>query len=130
MSSSQLQDAHARATWASASPLMAPYSHSQRESNPRQPRDSDTSAPLPLNAWNITKVWGRKPGNRVIDDLDLTLEPGTLTWIGGSNGVGKTTLLRVLAGLIGPNRRTRPHVRPTPRAPAAESLRCLLVVHP
>jgi ABC-type multidrug transport system ATPase subunit len=46
--------------------------------------------------------WGRKPGNRVIDDLDLTLEPGTLTWIGCSNGVGKTTLLRVLAGLIGP----------------------------
>jgi ABC transporter len=58
--------------------------------------------PLPLHAWNITKIWGRKPGNRVIDDLDLTLEPGTLTWIGGSNGVGKTTLLRVLAGLIGP----------------------------
>ena len=55
-----------------------------------------------MHAWNITKVWGRKPGNRVIDDLDLTLEPGTLTWIGGSNGVGKTTLLRVLAGLIGP----------------------------
>ncbi len=45
---------------------------------------------------------GAKPGNRVIDDLELTLEPGTLTWIGGSNGVGKTTLLRVLAGLIGP----------------------------
>jgi energy-coupling factor transporter ATP-binding protein EcfA2 len=38
----------------------------------------------------------------VIDDLELTLEPGTLTWIGGSNGVGKTTMLRVLAGLIGP----------------------------
>jgi ABC-type branched-subunit amino acid transport system ATPase component len=55
-----------------------------------------------LNAWNITKVWGRKPGNRVIDDLDLTLQPGTLRWIGGSNGVGKTTLLHVLAGLIGP----------------------------
>jgi ABC-type transport system involved in cytochrome c biogenesis ATPase subunit len=33
----------------------------------------------------------------VIDDLDLTLEPGTLTWTDGSNGVGKTTLLRVLA---------------------------------
>jgi ABC-2 type transport system ATP-binding protein len=51
---------------------------------------------------NVTKIWGRKPGNRVIDDLELTLHPGTLTWIGGSNGVGKTTLLRVLAGLIGP----------------------------
>jgi len=56
----------------------------------------------PLDAWNLTKVWGRKPGNRVIDGLELTLEAGTVTWIGGSNGVGKTTLLRVLAGLIGP----------------------------
>ncbi len=68
--------------------------------DPRQ-AESDYVWP-PLDAWNLTKVWGRKPGNRVIDDLELTLEPGTLTWIGGSNGVGKTTLLRVLAGLIGP----------------------------
>ena len=55
---------------------------SQRESTPRQPSDSDTSGAAALHAWNITKVWGRKPGNRVIDDLELTLEPGTLTWIG------------------------------------------------
>jgi ABC-type multidrug transport system ATPase subunit len=56
----------------------------------------------PLSAHGLTKVWGSKPGNRVIDGLELTLEAGTLTWIGGSNGVGKTTMLRVLAGLIGP----------------------------
>ena len=70
------------------------------------PLDTNTlaspDASTPLHAWDITKVWGRKPGNRVIDKLELTLEPGTLTWIGGSNGVGKTTMLRVLAGLIGP----------------------------
>jgi ABC-2 type transport system ATP-binding protein len=69
------------------------------ESDPR-PVESAYTWP-PLDAWNLTKVWGRKPGKCVIDDLELTLEPGTLTWIGGSNGVGKTTLLRVLAGLIG-----------------------------
>ena len=67
-------------------------------------RDGDSST----THQSVTKMWGRKPGNRVIDDLNLTLEPGTLTWIGSSNGVGKTTLLRVLAGLIGP---TEGHVR-------------------
>jgi ABC-type multidrug transport system ATPase subunit len=102
MSSSQLQEGvNARATQVAASaPQTIPDPFSESELTSRWP--SDAPAPLPLNAWNITKVWGRKPGNRVIDDLDLTLEPGTLTWIGGSNGVGKTTLLRVLAGLIGP----------------------------
>jgi len=39
----------------------------------------------------------------VLDGLDLTLEPGTCTWVGGRNGVGKTTMLRVAAGLIEPD---------------------------
>jgi ABC-type multidrug transport system ATPase subunit len=38
----------------------------------------------------------------VLDDVSLTLEPGTLTWVGGRNGVGKTTMLRIAAGLIHP----------------------------
>jgi ABC-2 type transport system ATP-binding protein len=96
MSTSRLQDT--RIPQVAAVPSIAPFSDG--ESTSRQL--SDAPASLPLNAWNLTKVWGRKPGNRVIDDLELTLEPGTLTWIGGSNGAGKTTMLRVLAGLIGP----------------------------
>ncbi len=39
----------------------------------------------------------------MLDELDLTLEPGTTTWVGGRNGVGKTTMLRVAAGLIDPD---------------------------
>ena len=74
--------------WDGTAPPTDPFS--QSESSTRQP--SDAPASLPLNAWNLSKVWGRKPGNRVIDDLELTLEPGRLRWIGGSNGVGKTTL--------------------------------------
>lgn len=96
MSGSQLKDAGA--TQVAAAPLTAPIPEIESAAQ----RAGGESAPLPLDAWNLTKVWGRKPGNRVIDDLELTLEPGTLTWIGGSNGVGKTTMLRVLAGLIGP----------------------------
>ena len=39
-------------------------------------------------------------GDRVlIRGLDLALMPGTVTWLRGSNGRGKTSLLRVLAGL-------------------------------
>jgi len=35
----------------------------------------------------------------LIRGLDLALMPGTVTWLRGSNGRGKTSLLRVLAGL-------------------------------
>lgn len=97
MSDSLLQSVTAR-TGAPADAMGMPLAGRAALPHPEQ---GDYVRP-PLDAWNITKVWGRKPGNRVIDDLELTLEPGTLTWIGGSNGVGKTTLLRVLAGLIGP----------------------------
>ena len=56
-----------------------------------------TAAPLALRG--LSKRW-RKDLPLVLDDLDLTLEPGTTTWVGGRNGVGKTTMLRVAAGLI------------------------------
>lgn len=56
-------------------------------------------APLALQA--VTKRW-RSGQTPVLDDVALTLEPGTSTWIGGRNGVGKTTLLRIAAGLIHP----------------------------
>jgi ABC-2 type transport system ATP-binding protein len=53
----------------------------------------------PLRLSSITKRW-RKDLPLVLDGLDLTLEPGTTTWVGGRNGIGKTTMLRIAAGLI------------------------------
>ncbi len=53
----------------------------------------------PLRLRGLSKRW-RKDLPLVLDDLHLTLEPGTATWVGGRNGVGKTTMLRVAAGLI------------------------------
>lgn len=45
---------------------------------------------------------GPKPP--VLDEVDLTLRAGEVTWIGGRNGVGKTTLLRLAAGILLPQR--------------------------
>jgi ABC-type multidrug transport system ATPase subunit len=52
-----------------------------------------------LRLTGLTKRW-RSDLPLVLDELDLTLAPGTTTWVGGRNGVGKTTMLRVAAGLI------------------------------
>lgn len=43
---------------------------------------------------------GVRPGRLVIDDLDVTLEPGAVMGVVGPSGSGKTTLLRTLAGLV------------------------------
>jgi ABC-type multidrug transport system ATPase subunit len=45
---------------------------------------------------------GPKPP--VLDDVSLVLRAGEVTWIGGRNGVGKTTLLRLAAGILLPQR--------------------------
>lgn len=55
-----------------------------------------------LEVGNVTKRW-RSSSQSVLDNVDLTLLPGTATWVGGENGAGKTTLLRIIAGLITPD---------------------------
>jgi iron complex transport system ATP-binding protein len=41
-------------------------------------------------------------GTRIVDDLDLAIEPGAITVIVGANASGKSTLLRGLARLLPP----------------------------
>ena len=45
--------------------------------------------------------WGA-PGQPLTPALDLTLEKGSLTGIIGANGTGKSSLLKVIAGLQKP----------------------------
>ncbi|MER3443448.1 MAG: ABC transporter ATP-binding protein [Meiothermus sp.] len=50
-----------------------------------------------LEAQSLSKRYGR---DWVIRGLDFRLEPGEVVALLGPNGVGKTTLLRLLAGLM------------------------------
>jgi ABC-2 type transport system ATP-binding protein len=65
--------------------------------------DDEPAAPVVLAVEGATKRW---PGlaQPVLDDVDLVLRAGTATVVAGRNGVGKTTLLRVIAGAILPER--------------------------
>jgi ABC-type multidrug transport system ATPase subunit len=61
---------------------------------------TDLAAADALVLDGLRKTWrGRPP---VVDGVSLTLRRGEVAWIGGRNGVGKTTLLRLAAGLIRP----------------------------
>lgn len=54
----------------------------------------------PLIAEDVTRSFD---GRTVLDHLSFTAAPGTRLAVVGENGVGKTTLLRILAGVDGPD---------------------------
>jgi zinc transport system ATP-binding protein len=47
--------------------------------------------------------FGYRPGQRVLEDVDLRIAEGEFVAVAGPNGGGKTTLLRVLLGLERPS---------------------------
>ncbi|MFO0732506.1 MAG: ABC-F family ATP-binding cassette domain-containing protein [Nitrospiraceae bacterium] len=53
-----------------------------------------------LVAEHVSKAFGGKP---IVSDLELTLGPGQRLGLLGSNGSGKTTVLRLLAGTMEPD---------------------------
>ncbi len=46
--------------------------------------------------------FGYRPGQRVLEDVDLRLGEGEFVAVAGPNGGGKTTLMRILLGLEKP----------------------------
>jgi ABC-2 type transport system ATP-binding protein len=59
-------------------------------------------APLGAPVLEMEGLHHRWKGPRppILEDVSLTLRAGQVTWIGGRNGVGKTTLLRLAAGIL------------------------------
>lgn len=66
---------------------------------PAPSQETEVSTAYPLTIRGVSKRWGPDLPP-VLDRVELRLEPATRTLIGGRNGVGKTTLLRIAAGLI------------------------------
>ncbi|WP_018024412.1 ATP-binding cassette domain-containing protein [Corynebacterium ulceribovis] len=65
---------------------------------PRQNRSLTTNSAIDFSA--VTKRFGAHP---VLDDLNLTVPPGTIFGLLGQNGAGKTTALRILMGFAQPS---------------------------
>jgi putative ABC transport system ATP-binding protein len=56
-----------------------------------------------LELRNLTKSFGGPAGRRILDGLSLTVQPGEYVAIVGESGVGKSTLLNLVAGLDVPD---------------------------
>ncbi len=61
----------------------------------RSPSDANGSPALLLEG--VTKRWGARV---ILESAELSVDAGASAWISGENGVGKTTLLRIVAGLV------------------------------
>ena len=75
-----------------------------------------------MDARGIHKRW-RRDVAPVLYGVDLTIHPGEIVGISGRNGVGKTTLMRILSGLIGPDAGTITVAGLDPRADRRAFLR-------
>ena len=74
--------------------ILRPARHRRRTDAPPPPR---TFAPRGLRAVGLRKRFGHV---EAADDVSLAVEPGSITALIGPNGSGKTTVLRMLAGVI------------------------------
>lgn len=53
---------------------------------------------------NLTKVFD---GKEVLRGCNLTVQSGTIYGLLGANGAGKTTMFKLITGLLSPDRRKR-----------------------
>jgi heme exporter protein A len=88
------------------------------------PPPGPTDAPL----LRSIALAGRRGDRRLFEGLTLALHPGEIVWLRGRNGRGKTTLLRLLAGLSTPESGAIELAGRPLRAAGAEGRRLLLYV--
>ena len=66
--------------------------------------------------WQLTDVAARLAGRSVLSHVSLSVRPGEFVAVLGPNGVGKSTLLKVILGLVRPHRGERDGARGAGRA--------------
>nr|WP_252865112.1 ATP-binding cassette domain-containing protein [Mobiluncus mulieris] len=64
----------------------------------------ETEAASPVQQLRLSGVDCNRGANVLIRDVNLTLEPGTITGLIGPNGAGKSTLIATMLGDIAPAR--------------------------
>lgn len=62
-----------------------------------------------LTAWELCC---RRGDRWLFHGIDIALAPGEALWVQGRNGAGKTSLMRMLAGLLAPSALPLPAARP------------------
>jgi len=59
----------------------------------------NATEPLPIQLQGLSYM---VDGTAILEDVDLTVHPGEIVGIMGRSGTGKTTLLRLIMGLVAP----------------------------
>lgn len=70
---------------------------------PLEPEDPAETLPNLDSSWRCRNLTLRFAGETVLDALDLEIPAGSFTAITGASGSGKTSLLRVILGLLRPH---------------------------
>ena len=80
-------------------PGRLPYPSAMTSIESPAPRAADQAAPPSVRLADVTAGYADRPA---ISDVSLDFRPGRLTAVFGPNGGGKSTLLKVIAGLLRP----------------------------
>ncbi|MCL6105614.1 MAG: ABC transporter ATP-binding protein [Actinobacteria bacterium] len=82
----------------------APQQPQPSQPQPRSPLRPSYVPPLELNG--VSKYYNTRqhPNNIVVDNLSFSIQKGQIFGLLGLNGAGKTTTLRMITGLVHPNK--------------------------